>query len=432
MRTTLKAQAIRLIAIFLLICASTTTVKAQISQHPELYKVKEFHNMDKDGGAYYCFTDAQYYQGKLYGVYIDNNGPSSIRLIAFEVNGETRTMEQSTVGDTGKKMIFLNDFGVYQDAEIIVYRNRFYVLWKNNTNGQIWIGEVDMKKGEYKKTRMLDDGKTYANFAATIYRDKICVILHRRTNKKLQVYQYGDPELNSGWDWCGTVRNAGHDNIELKGSTGISMEYDPDDHWDATSWYGYDDTEKKNVEKLIIGRLKSGTFEAFSYSGEYGKDNTWPSNWEEYAHHDIGRSKTFSLKLIQADIESYAADNTSGYKASSNPLIFSYCTYDGKGTGEHFLKKFYPGSNSFATDAPIYTDLPYGYTVVATAADPTTETAPGGGLYYKQYIYLLRGNQTPYHWYKHAYIASIRSNEIVERRSSFNDEKGPVRQQRAT
>lgn len=37
----------------------------------------------------------------------------------------------------------------------IVYRNRFYVLWKNNTNGQIWIGEVDMKKGEYKKTRML-------------------------------------------------------------------------------------------------------------------------------------------------------------------------------------------------------------------------------------------------------------------------------------
>ena len=96
MRTTLKAQAIRLIAIFLLICASTTTVKAQISQHPELYKVKEFHNMDKDGGAYYCFTDAQYYQGKLYGVYIDNNGPSSIRLIAFEVNGETRTMEQST------------------------------------------------------------------------------------------------------------------------------------------------------------------------------------------------------------------------------------------------------------------------------------------------------------------------------------------------
>lgn len=163
------------------------------------------------------------------------------------------------------------------------------------------------------------------------------------------------------------------------------MEYDPDDHWDATSWYGYDDTEKKNVEKLIIGRLKSGTFEAFSYSGEYGKDNIWPSNWEEYAHHDIGRSKTFSLKLIQASIEGYAADNTSGYKASSNPLIFSYCTYDGKGTGEHFLKKFYPGSNSFATDAPIYTDLPYGYTVVATAADPTTETAPGGGLYYKQY-----------------------------------------------
>ena len=48
MRTTLKAQAIRLIAIFLLICASTTTVKTQISQHPELYKVKEFHNMDKE------------------------------------------------------------------------------------------------------------------------------------------------------------------------------------------------------------------------------------------------------------------------------------------------------------------------------------------------------------------------------------------------
>ena len=38
MRTTLKAQAIRLIAVFLLITASTTTVKAQISQHPELYK----------------------------------------------------------------------------------------------------------------------------------------------------------------------------------------------------------------------------------------------------------------------------------------------------------------------------------------------------------------------------------------------------------
>ena len=95
MRTTLKAQAIRLIAIFLLICASTTTVKAQISQHPELYKVKEFHNMDKDGGAYYCFTDAQYYQGKLYGVYIDNNGPSSIRPHRFR--GERRDPDNGTI-----------------------------------------------------------------------------------------------------------------------------------------------------------------------------------------------------------------------------------------------------------------------------------------------------------------------------------------------
>ena len=77
------------------------------------------------------------------------------------------------------------------------------------------------------------------------------------------------------------------------------MEYDPDDHWDATSWYGYDDTEKKNVEKLIIGRLKSGTFEAFSYSGEYGKDNIWPSNWEEYAHHDIGRSIDVQLRTSE-------------------------------------------------------------------------------------------------------------------------------------
>ena len=82
MRTTLKAQAIRLIAVFLLITASTTTVKAQISQHPELYKVKEFHNYESDGGAYYCFTDAQYYQGKLYGVYINNNGPSAVCLTA--------------------------------------------------------------------------------------------------------------------------------------------------------------------------------------------------------------------------------------------------------------------------------------------------------------------------------------------------------------
>ena len=63
MRTTLKSTSDTADRhIFCLFCASTTTVKAQISQHPELYKVKEFHNMDKDGGAYYCFTDAQYYQ----------------------------------------------------------------------------------------------------------------------------------------------------------------------------------------------------------------------------------------------------------------------------------------------------------------------------------------------------------------------------------
>ena len=67
-----------------------------------------------------------------------------------------------------------------------------------------------MKKGEYKKTRMLDDGKTYANFAATIYRDKICVILHRpHQQENCKSTNNGDPELNSGWDWCGTVRNAG-------------------------------------------------------------------------------------------------------------------------------------------------------------------------------------------------------------------------------
>ena len=45
MRTTLKAQAIRLIAIFLLICASTTIVKAQISQHPELYKAVSYTHL---------------------------------------------------------------------------------------------------------------------------------------------------------------------------------------------------------------------------------------------------------------------------------------------------------------------------------------------------------------------------------------------------
>lgn len=102
----------------MLITASTTTVKAQISQHPELYKVKEFHNYESDGGAYYCFTDAQYYQGKLYGVYINNNGPSAVCLTAFEVNGETQTMKQSTIGETNKKEIRLNEFGVYQDAEL--------------------------------------------------------------------------------------------------------------------------------------------------------------------------------------------------------------------------------------------------------------------------------------------------------------------------
>ena len=44
MRTTLKAQAIPLISLFLLITASTTTVKGQIIQHPALYKAKEFYN----------------------------------------------------------------------------------------------------------------------------------------------------------------------------------------------------------------------------------------------------------------------------------------------------------------------------------------------------------------------------------------------------
>lgn len=139
--------------------------------------------------------------------------------------------------------------------------------------------------------------------------------------------------------------------------------------------------------------------------------------------HSIGRKKTFGLKLVQAGIEGYTDNNPLSYSAASNPMLFSYCTYDGKGTGEHFLKEYYPGSRTFASGSPIYTDLPYGYVAPATVAFPTNETLPGGGRYYKQYLYLVRGNRGSYHWYDHSYIASIRSNELIENRKSFNDEK---------
>lgn len=416
MRTTIT-RIIRLLALLLIGYPAGTM--AQINEHPEYYKVNEFENYSSEFGADFTFCDAQFYNGRLYAVALRTN--TSVSLMVFDVNGNT--IKKGSFGSTNSYRSKLNSGGIYQDAELVVFRNRLYVLWKNNTSGQIWIGEVDVEKGEYKKTRMLDDGKTYANFGATIYRDRICVVLHRRTTDKLQVYSYDDPELNSGWTWCGSVQNGTNDNIKLAGSTSITSEYTPDDHWDVETWYGKDNTTDKIGEKLIIGRVHNGNFEVFSYGGDFGTDNNWPATWDSYVSHSIGRSKTFSLKLVQAGIEGYTDNNPLSYSAASNPLLFSYCTYDGKGTGEHFLKEYYPGSRTFAGSTPIYTDLPYGYVAATTAAFPTDETLPGGGRYYKQYLYILRGNKEPYHWHDHSYIASIRSNELIENRKSFNDEK---------
>lgn len=418
MRTTIT----RIIGLLsLLLIGYPAGMMAQINEHPEYYKVKQFASYWDGNSERYGFTDAQYYNGKLYAIYTPAN--MDVGLTVFDINGETGQMERGKIGDTGKSYVLLNSGGVYQDAELVVFRNRLYGLWKNNTTGQIWIGEIDIDKGTYKKTRMLDDGKTYANFGATIYRDQICVVLHRRTTDKLQVYNYNDPELNSDWTWCGSVQNGTNDNIKFAGSTSTTSEYTPDDHWDVETWYGKDNTTGKIGEKLIIGRMHNGNFEVFSYGGEFGTGNNWPSTWDEYVSHSIGRKKTFGLKLVQAGIEGYTDNNPLSYSAASNPMLFSYCTYDGKGTGEHFLKEYYPGSRTFASGSPIYTDLPYGYVAPATVAFPTNETLPGGGRYYKQYLYLVRGNRGSYHWYDHSYIASIRSNELIENRKSFNDEK---------
>lgn len=416
MRTTIT-RIIGSLALLLLGCPAGTM--AQINNKPEYYQVKQFASYWDGHSERYAFTDAQYYDGKLYAIYSPAN--MDVGLAVFDVNGETGQMDRGKIGDTGKSYLLLNSGGVYQDAELVVFRNRLYCLWKNNTSGQIWIGEIDIKQGKYKKTRMLDDGKTYANFGATIYRDQICVVLHRRTTDKLQVYRYDDPDLNSGWNWCGSVQNGANDNIKLAGSTSISSEYTPDDHWDVETWYGKDYSTGKMVEKLIIGRVHDGNFEVFSYGGDFGADNHWPTAWDEYVSASIGRKKTFGLKLIQAGIEGYTSTNINS--AASNPLLFSYCTYDGKDTGEHFLKEYFPGSRSFKSGKPIYTDLPYGYAALATAAFPTNEVMPGGGRYYKQYLYIVRGNSQGYHWYDHSYIASIRSNELIENRQSFNDEK---------
>lgn len=416
MRTTIT----RIIGLLsLLLIGYPTSTMAQINEHPEYYKVNEFENYSSEFGADFTFCDAQFYNGKLYAVTLRTN--TSVSLMVFDVNGNT--IKKGSFGSTNSYRSKLNTGGIYQDAELVVFHNRLYVLWKNNTSGQIWIGEVDAEKGEYKKTRMLDNGKTYANFGATIYRNQICVVLHRHTTDKLQVYSYDDPELNSDWTWCGSVQNGTNDNIKLAGSTSITSEYTPDDHWDVETWYGKDENTGRIGEKLIIGRMHNGNFEVFSYGGEFGTGNNWPTTWDEYVSKSIGRSKTFSLKLVQAGIEGYTGNNANGYSSKSNPMLFSYCTYDGKGTGEHFLQEYYPGSHTFASGNPIYTDLPYGYAATATAAFPTNETLPGGGRYYKQYLYILRGNKEPYHWHDHSYIASIRSNELIENRKSFNDEK---------
>lgn len=271
MRTTIT-RIIGLLSLLLLGYPAGTM--AQINEQPEYYKVKQFAyswNLDEEE---FPFFDAQYYNGKLYAVAMKEN--YFINLLAFDVNGETGQMDWVKVGSTNSKIRTLNQGGVYQDAELVVFHNRLYCLWKNNTSGQIWIGEIDVDKGEYKKTRMLDDGKTYANFGATIYCDQICVVLHRRTTDKLQVYRYDDPELNSDWTWCGSVQNGTNDNIKLAGSTSTTSEYTPDDHWDVETWYGKDKTTGKIGEKLIIGRVHNGNFEVFSYGATSAPATTGP------------------------------------------------------------------------------------------------------------------------------------------------------------
>lgn len=403
---------------------TSQAIQAQLNE-PILKETCEYES-HKLGGNGFPFHDAVNFKGKVYAVQIYNAARGTVRVCALDYEANTGKIKFGSATN-------VTSGGIYTDSELIEWKGKLVVFWKNNTTGHIVLNYSDDGKTFLDKGITVHKDPTFSDFAVVKYKDKLCLLYHEKlplsdetsiydTKGKIYIKYTEDVNLsNASWKNYGTVKNSNQDNILFKGNKTISPNHTSSsraDAWDAESWIG-NNANGENSEMLVVGRVKNegksqGKFEAFNYEGNLGEKSN--DAWNPYIAQDGSCLNAFYLKLVQASVKGVTSVNTM-------PIQFIYATDQNKVVGEVFFKEFLPSNKVFSSTSQKYCDIPYGYFGVATSnllledklSDPTDPHR-----LYRQKLHLIRGNGPGYH-YSDNYALSLSSNLIKTKSLSMKN-----------
>ena len=377
------------------------------------------------GGDGYAFEGTIVFNGQIYALQMYKK--AIVRLILMQKDAKENLSFSGQYWD-------INSFYGYSTAQFVVWKGKLLIAAAYKIYDDISDGILDFYTFDgvdVTKPKDPMDPLNFRSFRLAVFKGRLCLLGYSHggscpeyTPDFIRVYATDSeiPASAKDWEYLGHVRNGANDNIKFDGSnrsTGL------DDTWDLAVWYGL--INEKPDSMLVVGRVHNGEVSAFTYEGEprlneCGTD--CDGRWREYSYITQGRREAFSLKIVQAKLY---ADND----PNLNPLLFFYCTTDGKGIGELFCQEYYPDSNTFAADC-WYTDMPYLWFGITTAIsnNPTIIPVQSGRMIgeqtilHTQYIYLVGGNVSGQHApYDKNYACRITSNMVKVNHQTFSDFK---------
>lgn len=385
--------------------AGTGKTSAQTSE-----QIKNAFYRTTLGGNPFIFTDAVSYRGDVYTVQLykkDGGGYGTVRLIKMnqikkKENGkEYDTLEFSDYSDE------CTSGGIYQYAELVVWKDYLIVFWRNKTNGQIWQKRYRVDKDgsgleAVDDPKMVNDRSLYGKFAVTVFNDELYLITGTRSNNRIRVEKTAAE--NPGESDFQFVNNVGKESngTDAAGVDGfIESYYGPDDTWDAITWYGRVNNEATSC--IVLVRMQNGWAEGYRFDG---------NQWIVRAEKNIGRKDAFSMKLVQGAIEGATQETD---ETLNNPVQCIYASSNSKDVGEIFMLEYHPERHIF-TDRWI-TNIPYGWFGVTTGLVPEGHESETD--FYRQIIYIISGNNPTYHGdYCKNYVSSLRSNAVTVHKNS--------------
>lgn len=377
------------------------------------------------GGDGYAFEGTIVFNGQIYALQMYEK--NIVRLILMQKDAK------ENLSFSGEYWDMKSDYG-YATAQFVVWKGKLLIAAVNSYSLVDINCSVDFFTFDGEKitehTKSSTDPLYLMSFRLAVFKERLCLVEYARTSSGQSPYdpdflnvRATDSEIPASakdWEYLGHVRNGANDNIKFKGENRSTRL---DDTWDLAVWYGL--INEKPDSMLVVGRVHNGEVSAFTYEGEprlneCGTD--CDGRWREYSYITQGRREAFSLKIVQAKLY---ADND----PNLNPLLFFYCTADGKDTGELFCQEYYPDSNTFAADC-WFTRMHYLWFGITTAISNNQTTIPVQSgrmigeetILHTQYIYLVGGNASGQHKpYDNNYTCRITSNTVKVGHKKLSD-----------